>query len=212
MEDKEVQGEVMTNEYSSNRSGLNPTVTERDLGHYRSRVERRSAVRPVETALMSTTVGTIPLARRGQLSSAPAWVRIAARILAPSLDNKLAQGADPVTSEILSTRAQQLASLSVRHSLAAGYLDLIDAARAPLSPFSPVVPVVRRRVVESESLIRDIARALLGPIPRVRGIAMAVSLLSDGAGPIFHPASESDLSDSLQEVLAQIDPLESTTL
>jgi hypothetical protein len=202
----------MTNDYSSNRSGSNPTVTERDLGHYRSRVERRSAVRPVETALMSTTTGTAPLARSGQMFSTPAWVSIAARILAPSLDTKLALGADPVASEILSARAQHLASLSVRHSLAASYLDLVDAARAPLSPFSPVVPVVRRQVEESESLIRDIARALLSPLPRVRGIAMAASLLSDGAGPIFNPASESGLSDALQDVLAQIDPLESSTL
>jgi hypothetical protein len=200
----------MTNQYSSNHTGRIPTVTERDLGHYRSRVERRSAARQVETALMSTTTGTTPLARRGPLSPSPAWVRTAARILAPSLDTRLAQGADPVTSEILSARAQQLASMSMRHSLAAGYLDLVDAARAPLSPFSPVVPVARRQVNASESLIRDISRALLGPLPRVRGIAMAASLLSDGAGPIFNPASECDLSDALREVLAQIDPLEST--
>jgi hypothetical protein len=202
----------MTNEYISNQIGNNPTITARDLGHYRSRAERRSAVPQLEMALMSTTTGTMPLARTGQLSSTPAWIRAAARILAPSLDTKLALGVDPVTSEILGARAQQLATLSMRRSLAVNYLDLIDAARTPVSPFSPVVPVVRRRVVANESLIGDIARALLDPLPRVRGIAMAVSLLSDGAGPIFNPASDCDLSSALQEVLAQIDPLEPTNL
>jgi hypothetical protein len=202
----------MTNEYISTQGGNNPTITPRDLGHYRSRAERRSALPLFETALMSTTTGTTPRPRTGQVSSTPAWVRTAARVLAPSLDTKLALGADPITSEILGARAQQLASLSMRHSLAVSYLDLIDATRAPLSPFSPVVPVVRGRVAAAESLIRDISHALLGPIPRVRGIAMAVSLLSDGAGPIFNRASDVDLSTALEEVLAQIDPLETTNL
>jgi hypothetical protein len=202
----------MTNEYSSSPTGSHPTITARDLGHYHSRVERRSATRPVETALMSTTTGTTPLARRGQPVTTPAWVRAAARILAPSLDTKLALGVDPVTNEFLSARGQQLASLSTRHSLAASYLDLVDAARAPRSPFSPVVPVVRGQVIAAESLIRDIARSLTNPLPRVRGIAMAASLLSDGVGPIFNPASDVDLSTALHEVLAYIDPLESANL
>jgi hypothetical protein len=210
MKDKEVQGEVMTNEYSLNPTGSNPTITARDLGHYRSRTEHRSAP-TLETALMSTTAGTTPLARVGRPLT-PSWIRVAARIMAPSLDIKLASGVDPVTNKMLCARAEQLATLSMRHSLAVSYLDLIDAAQAPLSPFSPVVPVVRRRVVGAEALIRDLARVLVGPLPRVRGIAMAVSLLGDGAGPIFNPASDADLSRALQEVLAQIDPLASTSL
>jgi hypothetical protein len=210
MKDKEVQGEVMTNEYSLNPTGSNPTITARDLGHYRSRTEHRSAP-TLETALMSTTAGTTPLARVGRPLT-PSWIRVAARIMAPSLDTKLASGVDPVTNKMLCARAEQLATLSMRHSLAVSYLDLIDAAQAPLSPLSPVVPVVRRRVVGAEALIRDLARVLVGPLPRVRGIAMAVSLLGDGAGPIFNPGSDADLSRALQEVLAQIDPLASTSL
>jgi hypothetical protein len=202
----------MKNEYSSNQVGSDPSVTARDLGHYRSRVERRSVVRRVETALVSTTTGTMPLARKEQSSVTPAWVRMAARILAPTLDAKLASGVDPASSQILSARAQQLATLSMRHSLSVSYLDLVDAARSPHSPFSPVVPVVRSRVVVAEPLIRDIAAALVGPLPRVRGIALAESLLSDGAGPIFNPANDVDLSTSLQEVLAQMDPFARTNL
>jgi hypothetical protein len=202
----------MTHEYSSNPLGDNPTITARDLGHYRSRIVRRSAARSVETALMSTTTGASPLARREQLSVAPAWARMAARLLAPSLDTKLAQGVDPLTSEILNARVQQLVALSMRRSLALGYLDLVEAAGAPHSPFSPVVPVVRARVVAAESLIREIAQALVAPLPRVRGIAMAASLLSDGSGPIFHLASDADLSTALHDVLAQLDPLASTNL
>jgi hypothetical protein len=208
MKDKEVQGEVMTNEYVSNPTRNNPTVSARDLGHYRSRAERASAPM-METSLMSTTTGTTPLARVGRPLT-PAWIRLAALLWAPSLDTKLALGVDPVTSQMLCARSEQLATLSMRHSLAVSYLDLVDAAQAPLSPFSPVVPVMRRRVVAAESLIRELARVLVGPLPRVRGIAMAVSLLGDGAGPIFNPTSEVDLSDALREVLAQIDPHAST--
>jgi hypothetical protein len=202
----------MTNEYASNPWGDNPTITARDLGHYRSRADRRGADHWVETALMSTTTGTSPLARRDQNTLAPAWVRLAARLLAPSLDGKLAQGIDPLTSEILSARVQQLVALSMRRSLATGYLDLVTAARAPHSPLSPAVPVVRSRVIAAETLIREIAQALIGPLPRVRGIAMAAALLSDGAGPIFSLASDTDLSTALQEVLVQLDPLASTNL
>jgi hypothetical protein len=111
---------------------------------------------------------------------------------------------------MLCARSEQLAALSMRHSLAVSYLDLVDAAPAPLSPFSPVVPVIRRRVVAAESLIRELARVLVGPLPRVRGIAMAVALLGDGAGPIFNPASDVDLSSALRGVLVQIDPHTST--
>jgi hypothetical protein len=210
MKDNKVQGEVMTKEYSSNPIGSNPTIAARDLGHYRSRAERRS-VPTCETALMSTTSGAIPLARVGQPST-PAWIHIAARLWAPSLDTKLARGVDPVASTLLCARAEQLATLSLRHSLAVSYLDLLEAAREPLSPFSPVVPVVRRRVAGAETLIRGVARVLVGPLPRVRGIAMAASLLGDGAGPIFNPTSEADLSRALQEVLAQIDPLAPASL
>jgi hypothetical protein len=210
MKDKEVRGEAMTNEYSSDLAGSHQTITARDLGHYRSRAERRG-VPTLETALMSTTEGTIPLARLGRPST-PSWIRLAARLLAPSLDNKLARGVDPLTSKMLCARSEQLATLSMRHSLAVSYLDLLEATREPLSPFSAVVPVVRRRVIGSEALIRDLARVLVGPLPRVRGIAMAASLLGDGAGPIFNPASDTDLSRALGDVLAQIDPLAEATL
>jgi hypothetical protein len=212
MQDKEVQGEVMTKHYSPHPTGSHPIVAHRNDGRDAARPERRSAVPPVETALMSTTTSTAPLARRERVASTSAWALMAARLLSASLDTKLALGVDPTSSEILSARAQQLASPSTRHSLAMSYLDLVDAAHAPLSPFSPVVPVVRRRVVAAEPLIREVAHALVSPLPRVRGIAMATSLLSDGAGPIFNPSSDSDLSSALQEVLSQIDPLETTNL
>ncbi|MGH3732782.1 MAG: hypothetical protein ACRDVC_05310 [Acidimicrobiales bacterium] len=139
-------------------------------------------------------------------------VRVAARILAPSLDTKLASGADPSASEMLSARAQQLGTPDTRHSVSKSWLDVIDRAHSPPSLFDPTVRVERRRVFAAETQIREVAGALDGPLPRVRGVAMAVSLLTDGAGPLYNPVSTTSLSDALQDVLRQIDPFESFDL
>jgi hypothetical protein len=135
------------------------------------------------------------------------WVRIFARVRATSLDAKLASGDDPATSDVLSVRAQQLASPTLRHTVATSWLDLAVQAHVPFSRFNPAVRFERRRVLSVEPEIRELADALEGPLPRVRGVAMALSLLRDGAGPVFNPANSANLSSVLRDTIANIDPL-----
>jgi hypothetical protein len=135
------------------------------------------------------------------------WVRLVARLRAVKLDSKLALGNDPADSDLLSVRAQQLASPDLRHTVAKSWLELTVQARVPFSPFSPAVPIEKRRVLSAESEIRELANALEGPLPRVRGVAMALLLLQDGAGPIFNPDNHVNLSAVLRDTIAYMDPL-----
>jgi hypothetical protein len=126
---------------------------------------------------------------------------------ATSLDTKLASGDDPTASDILSVRAQQLASPTLRHTVAKSWLDLALQAHVPFSRFSPAVRFERRRILSVESEIRELANALEGPLPRVRGVAMALSLLRDGSGPLFNPSNHANLARVLRDTIANIDPL-----
>jgi hypothetical protein len=72
---------------------------------------------------------------------------------------------------------------------------------------SPKVPIVRDRVIEAQYQIESLADALMAPLPTARGVAMARSLLSDGAGPIYNRACPIDLGSAIAEVIARLDPL-----
>jgi hypothetical protein len=64
-------------------------------------------------------------------------------------------------------------------------------------------------VIDAEYQIRALADALLAPLTTVRGVAMASSLLCDGAGPLYNPGSVADLGSMLFDVLREINPLSS---
>ena len=130
-----------------------------------------------------------------------------ARILGISLDDKLAEGNSPETSRLLATRARLIVTMAQRQALARNWLDVIACARAPYAPLSPSVPMVRNRVIEAQDQIESLADALMAPPPTVRGVAMASSLLSDGAGPIYNRACPVDLGSAIGEVIARLDPL-----
>jgi hypothetical protein len=142
---------------------------------------------------------------------APPWVRLGARLFASSLDTKLAAGEHPATSHLLAARAQQLASTQYRRGLADSWLDLLIEVRRPRRPFDPMVPLVSSRVLAAEAQIRALADALVSPLPTVRGLAMAIATLRDGAGPLFNPTSRLKLTSSLDLIVAQLNPLSSAT-
>jgi hypothetical protein len=135
------------------------------------------------------------------------WVRLGARVFGTSLDEHLAQGEGPDANAFLGARALQLTSRRLRRSIADSWLDVLIQARQKLTPFDLRIPVVRRRVLEAEDQIRAVADALVAPLTTARGVAMASSLLSDGAGPLYNPGSTTDLRFMLVDVLRQLDPL-----
>jgi hypothetical protein len=91
--------------------------------------------------------------------------------------------------------------------MADSWLDVLSQSRERMTPFDPRVRPLRRRVFEAEGQIRALADALVAPLITAKGVAMASSLLCDGAGPLYNPGSVVDLRSVLSEVLRDIDPL-----
>jgi hypothetical protein len=138
---------------------------------------------------------------------APLWVRCGARVFGTSLDSRLADGQGPDVNPFLTARALRLSSWQLRRSIAESWLDVLIQARQPGTRFDPRVRPVRRSVIDAEFQIRALADALVAPLTTARGVAMASSLLSDGAGPLYNPSSVADLRTMLFDVLREINPL-----
>jgi hypothetical protein len=142
---------------------------------------------------------------------APPWIRLGARLFAASLDQKLASGEHPAASHLLASRAQQLIAAHYRRGIADSWLDLLIEVRRPRVPFDPAVLLARNSVMQAETQIRSLAEALVGPLPTVRGTAMAIAMLRDGAGPLFNRNSQLKLTDAVEQIIAQLNPLATAT-
>lgn len=135
------------------------------------------------------------------------WVRLCAWTLAGSLDEKLARGEHPINNPVLEARSQILTTKHSRRALADSWLNLLIEARRPYSPFGPIIPLARHRILESEGQIHRLADALVGSLPTVRGVALAITTLRDGAGPLFNPNNSLDLDRHIDDILLQLNPL-----
>jgi hypothetical protein len=137
----------------------------------------------------------------------PSWLRLAARLFATSLDEKLAAGQHPATSHLLAVRSQQLVSPRYRRGIADSWLHLLIEVRRPYNRLAPMVPLLRSDVLEAEDQIRSLAEVLVSPLPTVRGVAMSILTLRDGAGPLFNRNSHIRVIDAVKEILGLLDPL-----
>jgi hypothetical protein len=148
-----------------------------------------------------------PVSQELPLGPAPLRVLLGARLFGASLDRQLADGQSPESSRLLAARAQHIASLSQRRSLAESWLSLLVEAREPFTLINPRVPVVRERIIAAQAQIQALVDALLAPLSTSRGVAMASTLLSDGSGPVFNRECSADLASMLREATARLDPL-----
>jgi hypothetical protein len=139
----------------------------------------------------------------------PSWFRLATRLFAASLDPKLAAGQDPASGDLLAARAQQLMAAQYRRGIANAWLHLLIEAHRHRDPFDLSVPLVRDHVLDAEDQIRSLAEVLVSPLPTVRGVAMSIEILRDGAGPIFNRSCEMPLTDVVERVIASLNPLAS---
>ena len=166
--------------------------------------------------------GTVPSAPlftgehggRGYASRANSgWIRLLAWLLASHLDDRLAAGAPPETNRLTAARADRLVSLPMRVSVAQNWRDLLAQAAAPRPVVNPAVPLCRERILAADGDIQAMRGALtaLLPVP-ARGVAAAKQLLTDGTGPLYNPASTTDLSAALREVVGLLDPTTALTV
>jgi hypothetical protein len=158
-----------------------------------------------------TSRGWLPrgrLARRTRgLLLGGVWLRCVTWRRARGLDEQLARGTDPITSDELSLRAGQLASARSRERFACVLRGAVELADAPFDPVRIGRPVIRRaEVQENRELLLELANRLrarryLG----VQGLAITSLLVGDGVSPLYSKATRSSLKASVKHTLLALD-------
>jgi hypothetical protein len=133
---------------------------------------------------------------------ATAWERLASRARASSLDRQLASGRLPETSPLLALRAQSLVRPPHRQSLARCIQRILDDAARPTPRLSPVISPPRRSLNNAADVLTRLVDCLCSPGPvSACGVAKVRTLLSDGTGPLYYPADDTELRASVEEIL-----------
>ncbi len=143
----------------------------------------------------------IVVARRARLRD-----RLAARLRTFALDRALADGVPPERTAALSLRAQRLVGCPMRRSLAATIQRVVRHPRRR-GLLGARVPVSPRAATNAGLELDELAWRLMRDAPvDARGVARARVLVSDGCGPLFRRDGAEDLSASVQDAIAALDP------
>jgi hypothetical protein len=124
--------------------------------------------------------------------TAPALLWLSVRLHRGRLDGQIARGVDPSGSPQLTLRAWQLVQLSSRRRVARTLRRTVfQAHEQRINGLSSIVPVSRRAVLECSQGLLGVADAI-ETFDRVNpcGVARALELITDGAGPLYNPAAE----------------------
>lgn len=135
------------------------------------------------------------------------WLRFMTWRQAHELDEQLAHGADPITSDELSLRAGQLGSARSRGRFACVLRGAVELADAPFDPFRMGRPVVRRvQVQENRDLLLELAdRLRASGYLRVQGLAITSLLVGDGVSALYSKGAHSSLNGSVGRALLALD-------
>jgi hypothetical protein len=135
------------------------------------------------------------------------WLRCVTWRQAKELDEQLARGTDPITSDELSLRAGQLASARCRGRFACVLRGSVELADAPFDPVRMGRPVIRRaQVQENRELLSALAdRVGAGGSLGVQGLAITSLLVGDGVSPLYSKAADSSLKASVNHALLALD-------
>jgi hypothetical protein len=154
----------------------------------------------------SLHVATKPRFRPSPHRGPRSWDRALASTRAAVLDAQLAAGAAPESGRLIGLRARALVVPARRQRLASDWDRLVTVARER-PPARTRVPLRRDRIIAAEADIRELQRSLRAsaPVP-ARGVAIASTLLADGAGPLYNRNSHVDLRAAVQEAVKHLDP------
>jgi hypothetical protein len=126
------------------------------------------------------------------------------------LDEALAAGADPQADPLIACRAEHLVSAAARHRLADGLRGAVERAALPRFP-SAAAPLASTSVRVNSGLLLALAGRLDSDDPiDPRGAAKARQLLTDGASPLYEPASPLRLENEVESTLIALGGLGST--
>jgi hypothetical protein len=129
------------------------------------------------------------------------------RLRAAELDQALAAGADPLASEELTLRAEQLAQPTRREDYARSLELVAESAQAGWLQTAPG-PTIRNRkpVVKNQEALLALARRLRGTGPHcLRGLAMTDLLIHCGTSSLYAAPSPDQLRQKVEEILAALD-------
>jgi hypothetical protein len=144
--------------------------------------------------------------------TATPWEQFVSHIRAYKLDHDIAAGASPESSALLALRAQALVRPAMRQRLARSLEQLLEEA-APghgPQPSGLQVRVRRDRILGAADALQILIDRLLAPAPApARGVAGLRILLTDGAGPLYYPSDNDNLSAHVLEIVEQLEPLDS---
>ena len=135
-------------------------------------------------------------------------VRLRARWNAAELDESLAAGADPMASQELTLRAEQLVE-PARPTEFARTLELIvrQVATGGSSPVPGPTILRREPIARNRPALLALARRLRDDgLHCLRGLAMADRLISYGDSPLYMGLGPLQLRYRIAEVMAALDP------
>jgi hypothetical protein len=135
------------------------------------------------------------------------WLRCVTWRQARQLDEQLARGTDPITSDALSLRAGQLTSARSRGRFACVLRGAVELADAPFDPVRMGRPVIRRaQVHENRGLLLELAdRLRAGGGLGVQGLAITSLLVGDGVSPLYSKAERGSLKEIVNRALLALD-------
>lgn len=157
------------------------------------------------TNLRPSPLGARRIHRRLRL-----WLRV--RFAQPRLDRELAAGAPPGLDLAFAWRAAELCDPRFRRSLAADVEHLLDAATEPPSPLTASAPLNRAALQDCSGLLRTLADRLRDPADsQAQGVALAHLLLTDPAGPLYHPDRGREVGSALATALTALGDVDATS-
>ena len=120
-----------------------------------------------------------------------------------AIDLRLAEGESILSSPELSHRADQLASIRCRRSLADGLRRLIEDAESTTRPLSSAAPIQRRSILRARVELERLAAELDSDDPiRIEGIARVQLLLTDGTSPLYSSFPDGALEEAVSRARA----------
>ena len=135
------------------------------------------------------------------------WLRCVTWRRAHELDEQLACGTDPMTSDELSLRVGQLGSARSRRRFACTLRGAVELAERPYDPVRMGPPIIRRTEIQEnrELLLELAARLRTGGRLAVEGLAITSLLVGDGSSPLFCKAACGSLTASANHALLALE-------
>ena len=157
----------------------------------------------------NSTLAGLPLPSRSLRRRRPTLlVRWRSFWKAAELDEALAAGSDPLASETLLWRAEQLVEPKLRRGFAETLERIVDEVVRGGPQMLSGPQLIRRDVIrDNRSLLRVLAERLRSDGPQgLRGLAKVDLLISYGDSALYRGPSSLTLKLELLEVLAALDP------